>query len=120
MIVKRGEPKWSALSAIVYAVSANYKKHSIIVTLADSCELHDTYWDGGSRSNALVDTAAKPTPYRVKRFPQYAPPQFGGPQSVPVVQIKPGDAIVSTGLFCGKTATASITMRRETFEGLPS
>jgi hypothetical protein len=116
VIIKKGEPKFNALRNIVSAV-APYHKHSIIVTIGTSAELHGTYWDGGSRSTyTLVDVRRIGA---IRRFPQFAPPQFGGPAQTPSVDISPGTAIVECGTFCGKPVTASLTMSQSDFDAVP-
>ena|SRR5258708_4750850 len=66
MIVKKGQPKFVALAAIVNSVG-QFRKHSIIVTLADTVELHGTYWGGGTRSTyTLVDAIRVGA---IRRFP---------------------------------------------------
>jgi hypothetical protein len=117
MIIKKGEPKFNALRDIVSAGGPQYRKHAVIVTIGTSAELHGTYWDGGSRSSyALVDTRRIGT---IRTFPQYAPPQFGGPSEPVRVDIRPGQALQERGTFCGKPATASLTMSQSDFDAVP-
>ena len=93
------------VKAIVLAADSTYKKHEASLVVSETCELQGTSWSGGSRSTyTAVDVVTK----RSKGAPQYAPPQFGGPQTTPVVQIPLGVVIVETGIFCGKKATAYI------------
>lgn len=120
MIVKRNEPKFDALRAIVHAVDHAYLKHSIICFIANEETLGGTYWDGGSRSTYHMVDVSGSHPCRTHVFPQFAPPQFGGPRTTPVVPIANGHALVETGIFCGKSATAIVTLTRKTFAGLPS
>jgi hypothetical protein len=117
VIIKKGEPKFNALRNIVSAGGPQYRKHAVIVHIGTSAELHGTYWDGGSRSSyALVDTRRIGA---IRTFPQYAPPQFGGPQTTPRVDIQPGKAILERGFFCGKPSTASLTMSQSDFDAVP-
>lgn len=119
MIVNRKDPKFRSLLAIVESVTRPYRKHNIIVLHYDSVELHDTYWDGGSRSSySLVSCPGKMAPCCLRRLPHYAPPQFGGPREPIKVSIDPGCAVVTTGIFCGKTATATVTLSAVDFEAL--
>jgi len=90
---------------VIRAADPSYRKHKTILRVCDSVTLSGTYWDGGSRSSyTAVDLATG----RSKGAPQYDPPQFGGPSTAPRVSIPEGVAIVQTGIFCGKTATAFI------------
>jgi hypothetical protein len=116
MIIKKGEPKFKGLMALVNAASNQYRKHSIIVTISDSVELQDTHWSGGTRSTyTLVDTRRMGA---IRRFPQYAPPQFGGPPTVQTYTLAPNQAVIDTGLFCGNVATASVTLSQSDFDAL--
>ena len=100
---------------VIRAASASYKKRSASVVATDEVELHGTYWDGGSRSTyTAVDLATM----RSRGAPQYAPPQFGGPRQAPRVVIPDGVAIVETGVFCGKTASACVYVNHATFAKL--
>lgn len=90
---------------VIRAVDPSYRKHKAILRVCESVTLSGTYWDGGSRSSyAAVDLLTG----RNKGAPQYNPPQFGGPKTDPCVSIPEGVAIVQTGVFCGKTATAFV------------
>ena len=92
---------------VICAAAPNYKKHKAFFNVASSLTLHGTYWDGGSRSTY---TAVRLADGFSLGAPQYAPPQFGGPREAPIVLIPVGVAIVETGTFCGKPATASVTV----------
>jgi len=117
VIIKRNDPKFRTLRDMVECVGGPYRKHAVIVHIGTSAELHGTYWDGGSRSSyALVDTRRIGT---IRTFPQYAPPQFGGPSEPVRVDIRPGQALQERGTFCGKTATASLTMSQSDFDAVP-
>jgi hypothetical protein len=119
VIINRKDPKFAALLEIVRAVDRSYKKHAVIVMHYPSIELTGTYWDGGSReSYALVSLAAGRLSC-IRKYPQYAPPQFGGPREPVKVNIEPGFAMVTTGTFCGKPATASLTMSQADFDTVP-
>lgn len=90
---------------LIRAAEPNYRKHQFTLTASETVCLSNTYWDSGSRSTyTAVDLATG----RSKGAPQYDPPQFGGPRAAPVVSIPEGIAIVETGVFMGKTATARI------------
>ena len=90
---------------VIRAADPTYKKTKAFVFTRESVTLSGTYWDGGSRSTY---TAVELATGRNKGAPQYAPPQFGGPRQSPEVQIPHDVAIVETGVFCGKTATATV------------
>lgn len=90
---------------VVKSAAPDYRKREARVMPTATVTLDGTFWDGGSRSEyAAVELATG----RVSSAPQYAPPQFGGPMSAPVVNIPVGIAIVKTGTFCGKPATATV------------
>lgn len=90
---------------VIRAADATYRKHKAWLHAAETVALSGTYWDGGSRDTwTAVDLATG----RSKGAPQYDPAQFGGPATAPVVAIPEGVAIVRTGIFCGKPATASV------------
>jgi len=96
---------------VIRAVDPSYRKHKAILRVCDSVTLSGTYWDGGSRSCIPAQwliryyAAVNLSTGRSKGAPQY---QFGGPRNAPRVSIPEGLAIVQTGIFCGKTATAFI------------
>ena len=99
----------------IRAADSTYRKHKAFLVATDEMELQGTYWDGGSRTRyTAVDFATG----RVVPAPSYAPPQFGGPQTAPCFAIPAGIAIVATGTFCGKTATASVYVAHETLAKL--
>ena len=95
------------LSRVVRAACPRYAKRKAFFHVSETVTLGGTYWDGGSRSTY---TAVRLADGFSLGAPQYAPPQFGGPRQSPVVAIPQGVAIVETGIFCGKPATASITI----------
>ena len=95
------------IKRVVLAALPNYKKHKAFVHVAETVSLSGTYWDSGSRSTY---TAVRLADGYSLGAPQYAPPQFGGPRETPVVEIPSGVVIVETGIFCGKPATASVTI----------
>ena len=91
----------------ILAADPSYRKKTAFLHVYETCELTGTFWDGGSRSTY---TAVDLVTGRSKGAPQYAPPQFGGPRVAPVVAVPDGVCIVETGIFCGKPATASVTI----------
>lgn len=90
---------------VIRAADPSYRKHQATLSARETVCLSGTYWDGGSRSTY---TAVDLLTCRSKGAPQYDPPQFGGPKVDPVVSIPEGIAIVETGVFMGKTATARV------------
>jgi hypothetical protein len=97
----------------VRAAAPNYRKRSARIRVANTVALHGTYWDGGSRSTyTAVDLATA----RCIDAPQYAPAAFGGPSQAPVVEVPLGVAIIESGVFCGKPATACVHIRPENAE----
>ena len=89
----------------ILRVVPGYKKHKAIIVFIDGVEMHDTSWDGGSRSSySFVNTATGAAVYAA----QYNPPQFGGPRVAPRMDLPSGTIGISTGLFRGKTATATV------------
>lgn len=94
-----------SLKAVVLAADSTYRKKKAVIAAQENMVLSHTYWDGGSRSTY---TAVCLVTGRNKGAPQYDPPQFGGPATAPVVAIPDGVAIVETGIFMGKPATARV------------
>lgn len=93
------------LARIIRAADPTYRKREASILAREYCTISGTYWDGGSRSTYhAVDLAT----LRQLPAPQYAPPQFGGPATDPQVSIPEGVAIVCTGVFQGKPATARV------------
>lgn len=90
---------------VIKSAAPDYRKRDARIMPTATVTLANTYWDGGSRCEY---TAVELATGRVSAAPQYAPPQFGGPASAPVVSIPAGIAIVQTGTFCGKPATATV------------
>jgi hypothetical protein len=93
------------LARIVRAADGAYRKTKARLVINPTCTLYGTYWDGGSRTTY---TAVNLATMRAASAEQFAPPQFGGPAAAPTVDIPEGIAIVATGVFCGKPATASV------------
>ena len=93
------------ISRVIRCAAADYRKRQAFLHVRDSVELSNTYWDGGSRSTY---TAVNLATGKASAADQYAPPQFGGPRAPLNVSIPAGVAIVETGYFCGKPATASV------------
>ena len=102
VIILKSAPE---LTRVIRCAAADYRKRHAFVYVRDNVDLSNTFWDGGSRSTyTAVDLATG----KASTAEQYAPPQFGGPRAPLNVAIPPGVAIVETGYFCGKPATASV------------
>jgi hypothetical protein len=98
--------QYPRIKKLVLAADPSYKKKSVFVSSSETISIGGTYWSGGSKSTyhaVKLDTLA------VLQGKQFNPPQFGGPAVNPEVAIPAGVAIIETGIFCGKTATAHIT-----------
>lgn len=93
------------VAAIIRAADPSYRKRYAYLMPREAVELSGTYWSGGSRSTY---TAVNLETGKSAGAPQYNPPQFGGRE--PTVQIPEGVAIVQTGIFCGKPATAYVSV----------
>lgn len=93
------------IARIIRAADPNYRKREASILARETVAISGTYWDGGSRSTYhAVDLAT----LRQLPAPHYDPPQFGGPSTDPTVNIPEGVAIVCTGVFQGKPATARV------------
>ena len=93
------------VKAVILAAFPGYRKHDAYLDPCTDVSLWGTYWDGGSRREyCAVELATK----RSQGAPQYAPAQFGGPVTSPVVSIPLGVVIVAGGVSCGKPATATV------------
>lgn len=95
------------IKRLVLSANPSYRKAKAFIKVSATVTLSNTFWDGGSRSTyhavRLIDGFSLGAQ-------QYAPAAFGGPRQSPVVEIPDGVAIVETGIFCGKPATASVTI----------
>lgn len=93
------------IARIIRAADPTYRKREASILAREHCTISGTYWDEGSRSTYhAVDLRTM----RQLPAPQYNPPQFGGPATDPTVAIPEGVAIVETGIFQGKPATARV------------
>ena len=93
------------LLSIIRAANPAYRKKKAWISDTHRVGIGSTYWDGGTR---LSFHAVRLTDNFALGAPQFNPPQFGGPITDPIVNIPVGVAIVSTGVMCGKPATAHI------------
>ena len=93
------------LARVIRAADPTYRKREACLLVRETVRLSGTYWDGGSRDTYhAIDLRT----LRALPAPQYNPPQFGGPATDPVVEVPEGVAIVKTGIFMGKVATATV------------
>lgn len=100
------------LRRIVVAADPSYKKHNAFFTVADQVALSGTSWDGGTRDTyRFVDIDTGKT---IRKLPHYDPPEFGGTAPTPQAQLTDGVAVVRTGTFMGKTATAHVFVNSAT------
>lgn len=100
--------QYPEIARVIKAADPSYKKRKAFVSVVDFVTLTGTYWDGGSRDTyTAVDLAS----YQRITAPQYDPPQFGGPAKPLTVDLPNNVAIVRTGVFCGKTATAHVYVK---------
>jgi hypothetical protein len=93
------------IARLIRAADPTYRKRDASIRVTNSVCISGTYWDGGSRSSYHAVNLSN---RKVSSAPQYAPPQFGGPAADHTVTLPAGAAIVRTGVFCGKPATAAV------------
>lgn len=89
----------------------SYRKRKAILRRLETIVLNDLNWDGGSRSEyTLADLNTGQT---VSVGDHMAAP-WNNLDEGRKVELKPGQVMLQTGTFCGKTATMSITAHPET------
>ena len=103
----------SGFPEIARLMPAGYKKRKAFIQSREKITLSNTYWDGGSRSSYTIVNIATG---QITTCAQHAPPEFGG--KTPVVEIDNDIAIIETGVFCGKPATASVFVSPENYNKL--
>jgi hypothetical protein len=103
----------SGFPEIARLMPVGYKKRKAFIQSRTEKSLSNTYWDGGSRSSYTIVNIITG---QITTCAQYAPPQFGGTE--PVVEIDNDIAIIETGVFCGKPATASVFVSPENYNKL--
>lgn len=86
--------------AFARATFPSYSGRKFALEVRESVTLDGTYWFGGSRSSYAAFTVTEPC--MAAQLPHFNPPQFGGPQTPPVVALRPGYAIAEHVLFRGK------------------
>jgi hypothetical protein len=97
------------LQQLVRQVLPGYRKHRVIVIPCEQVQLSGGYWSGGSRYS-YCQAALNGGGVRALAAPA-APVEFGG-SAVPPYTIPQGHTVISTGTFCGKTATATMYIRQ--------
>ena len=98
------------IARLIKIAASGYKKRKAFIQSREKITLSNTYWDGGSRSSYTVVTLSTG---QITPCPQYSPPEFGG--FTPSIAIDNDTVIIETGIFCGKTATASVYVSPENY-----
>jgi len=84
----------------------SYRKRKVVLYEGNSVSLTGLNWDGGSRSDyTLVDLNTRAT----VTIGDHMSPPWNNKDEGRKFDLKPGQAIVRTGTFCGKQATMFIT-----------
>ena len=107
----------SAYKAIAAAIGYTGRK-DMSVREAATIELQGTYWSDGSRSSYVGLDISRYPRVAAAALPQYDPPQFGGPTTVPVVKLHPGLAVVELSIFMGKTMGPHLTVHPDNFAAM--
>ena len=93
--------------------STSKERHIKTLIVADkSMKDHYDYIDLDAYLNTIVNIVTG----QITTCAQYSPPEFGG--ATPVVEIDNDIAIIETGVFCGKPATASVFVSPENYNKL--
>ena len=97
-ITKKTHPKtW----ALIERTITNYRKRSATLHIQDDVSLTGRFWDGGSRTDWTLTKNNTITAVALRSdFPFTAPDKD--------VDLTDGTIAISSGTFCGKTATASV------------
>lgn len=97
-ITKKSHPKtWALLTRTLH----NYRKRSATLHIQDDVSLTGRFWDGGSKTDwILTKNGTTQTVAPRNDFPFTTPDKD--------VDLTDGTIAISTGTFCGKSATASI------------
>jgi hypothetical protein len=88
-------------------IPGGYRKREFFLCITDRPINTASYWDGGSKSEYIVRDM---TSGRV-----FTPPAGRYPDFVAEYALKPGEMLISFGIFRGKLAYASITCLEEDF-----
>jgi hypothetical protein len=110
LTIKLAENK--QLAALIKKVDSTYRKREAWVYIEPTLTLSNTYWDGGSRSDYH---AVNLLTGQISTMQRQAPPQFGGKHYAASVDIPDNVAIIETGYFCGKTATAKVYVNQSNY-----
>ncbi len=93
------------IDTMLKRVAPKNRKRSVLVIVSATVTPNDTCWDGGTRYSyhaCLLDGR------QVTHVPApTAPAHFGGGEAQ-AFTIKPGNAVVKLGTFCGKTASPTV------------
>ena len=92
------------LLRVVRLAEPRYRKHKAIYSEQKRFTVHGSYWSGGSKESSCIVTPTGKVQHIVMGT---APPHFGGAGPI-IIDIPAGHYIVTTGIFCGKTATVKI------------
>jgi hypothetical protein len=86
------------------------RKRTAYLHYCSEVAMSNTYWDGGSCNvYYTVDRSSGQS----QLLPRVPPPQFGGPDADPVVQLQSNQAVVRVGVFCGKPSTPVVYLLPE-------
>ena len=97
------------IKAVIKAVDPKYKKRSAFLIVTDSVCNYGSYWDSGSKKSMYVVSGSG----NVTLAPgPNAPPMFGGGEPVKI-DVPINGFIVTTGIFRGKTAKATVYTRED-------
>jgi hypothetical protein len=90
----------------VKSLFPSYKRREVEITGRNSVTISDLNWSGGSRSTytlvSLDDNRAK----SLANWSTFAP--WDNPYEVAKMELRPGVAVVQTGVFCGKVSLMRI------------
>jgi hypothetical protein len=87
-------------------------RRTLFVEFQETVQCTGTYWDGGSRYSYHHLTPKG----KFEQIPcPTAPPQHGG-DDAPTEAVRPGQAIVQLGTFCGKPSFPTVYIRAEDAE----
>jgi len=98
------------IARLIKIAASGYKKRKAFIQSRTEKSLSNTYWDGGSRSSYTIVNLSTG---QVIPCPQNAPLHFNG--TAPTIKIDDDTVIIETGVFCGKTATASVYVSPENY-----
>lgn len=81
-----------------------YRKRDLWISITESVKPFGYWWDGGSRTEYWTLTDGHLARLSVPN----GPPQFTKGVMAESVALRPGLQVVTTGVFCGKTATMRV------------